>query len=62
MKFMINGAVTLGTMDGANVEIFDVVGKDNIVIFGLTAEEVEKIKKDGYNPLVYYNNNCMLKI
>lgn len=61
MKFMINGAVTLGTMDGANVEIFDVVGKNNIVIFGLTAEEVEKIKKDGYNPLVYYNNNCMLK-
>ena len=42
MKFMMNGAVTLGTMDGANCEIFDCVGKDNIYIFGLTAEEVER--------------------
>jgi starch phosphorylase len=42
MKFMMNGAVTIGTMDGANVEIFQAVGKDNIYIFGLSAEEVER--------------------
>lgn len=56
MKLMINGAVTLGTMDGANVEIFDAVGDDNIFIFGMSTPEVEEMKRRGYNPQNYYNN------
>lgn len=58
MKLMINGAVTLGTMDGANVEIHQAVGKDNILIFGMNAKEVEELKKAGYSPMNYYNNNA----
>lgn len=54
------GALTLGTLDGANVEILDEVGKDNIIIFGLTAEEVAGLKPH-YNPRDYCNNNPMLK-
>ena len=50
MKFMVNGAVTLGTLDGANVEIRDAVGDENMLLFGMTAEEVEKLKKTGYTP------------
>ncbi len=61
MKMMINGAVTLGTMDGANVEIYEAVGKENIVIFGMTEQEVDEINKHGYNPLIYYNNNSTLR-
>ena len=61
MKMMINGAVTLGTMDGANVEIYEAVGKDNIVIFGMTQQEVDEMNKHGYNPLIYYNNNSNLR-
>ncbi len=61
MKLMLNGAVTLGTMDGANVEIYDAVGEDNIFIFGLTAPEVEQLKRDGYDPMQFLNNNGTLK-
>lgn len=61
MKLMLNGAVTLGTMDGANVEIFDAVGEDNIFIFGMTTPEVEQLKRDGYNPKKYLENNEVLK-
>ena len=50
MKFMFNGAVTLGTMDGANVEIHNLVGEDNIKIFGLREDEVLRIRQEGYNP------------
>jgi len=58
MKLMMNGAVTLGTMDGANVEIYDAVGDDNILIFGMTASEVDELKKrDSYNPQSLYNSN-----
>ena len=61
MKFMINGAVTIGTLDGANVEICEEVGKDNIFIFGHTAEEVDELWKKGYSSAVYYNRNDSLK-
>lgn len=57
MKFMINGAVTLGTLDGANVEIHESVGDDNIILFGMTTSEVNALKHRGYNPKEYYNNS-----
>ncbi|MBQ8197686.1 MAG: glycogen/starch/alpha-glucan phosphorylase [Clostridia bacterium] len=60
MKFMINGALTIGTLDGANVEMQEVCGKDNIFIFGLTAREVEKLWAHGYNASSYYTNNRKL--
>ena len=61
MKFMMNGAVTLGTEDGANVEIHSAVGDDNILIFGMRTPEVLRIQKTGYNPMEYYNNNATLR-
>lgn len=60
MKLMINGAITIGTMDGANVEIYDAVGPENILIFGMSTPEVNELKKSGYNPQNYYNNNSEL--
>lgn len=61
MKLMLNGAVTLGTMDGANVEIHNAVGQDNIFIFGLSSEEVEELFKNDYRAIDYYNNNQDIK-
>ena len=56
MKFMINGAVTLGTLDGANVEIHEAVGDDNMILFGMTTPEVNDLKSSGYQPMNYFNN------
>ncbi len=61
MKFMINGAITLGTLDGANVEILEAVGNDNAIIFGMTTPEVNQLKKQGYYPSVPYNNNPIIR-
>lgn len=57
MKFMINGAITLGTYDGANVEIHGLVGDDHSVIFGLRVEDIEKLRAEGYNAWKYYNED-----
>ncbi|MBE5757897.1 MAG: glycogen/starch/alpha-glucan phosphorylase [Clostridiales bacterium] len=61
MKFMINGALTLGTFDGANVEMCECVGRDNIFIFGLSSEEVDNSWRVGYNPKDIYNSNEKVK-
>ena len=61
MKFMINGALTIGTMDGANVEIHQCVGDENIFLFGLLADQVADLWKNGYNPTHYYQTNPSIK-
>ncbi len=61
MKFMINGALTIGTMDGANVEMHNAVGSDNIFIFGLRANEVDEMWTKGYNASLYYNQDERLR-
>lgn len=60
MKLMINGAVTLGTLDGANVEIFEQVGEENIFLFGLKADETEAFRQNGYNPAEIIKQNTIL--
>jgi len=61
MKFALNGSLTIGTLDGANIEIREAVGADNFFLFGLTAQEVYDLKSRGYNPMDYYHSNAQLK-
>jgi starch phosphorylase len=61
MKFMLNGALTIGTLDGANVEIREEAGVDNFFLFGLTAEEVERVKREGYRPADFVEGNAELR-
>ncbi len=61
MKFMMNGAVAIGTLDGANIEIRDAVGQENFFLFGLTAPEIALMKQKGYRPREYYERNPLLR-
>jgi starch phosphorylase len=61
MKFALNGAITIGTLDGANIEIRERVGPENFCLFGLTSEEVFALQQQGYSPLDYYNGNPELR-
>jgi starch phosphorylase len=61
MKFMMNGALTIGTLDGANVEMRDAVGPENFFLFGLTAEEAARRKREGYDPMALYRDNAELR-
>ena len=61
MKFMMNGAIAIGTLDGANIEIRQEAGEDNFFLFGLTAPEIEDLQRSGYNPRSYYEKSPALK-
>ena len=61
MKFMLGGGLTLGTLDGANIEIFNQVGAENMFIFGMNAHEVNRLRASGYNPYDYYMGNAQLR-
>jgi glycogen phosphorylase len=61
MKFALNGALTIGTMDGANIEMCEEIGEENMFIFGLRAHEIDELRGRGYNPWDYYNRSPLLK-
>ncbi len=61
MKFMMNGALTVGTLDGANVEMYDLLGDENMFLFGLQAQEVEQLRQEGYVPQRIYSQNETLR-
>jgi starch phosphorylase len=61
MKFSMNGALTIGTLDGANIEIREEVGAENFFLFGLNAEQVKNIKTRGYNPREHYDSDAQLR-
>jgi len=61
MKVSLNGALTIGTLDGANIEIMEAVGRDNIFIFGLTADQVSELRRGDYHPMNYYDADAELR-
>jgi starch phosphorylase len=61
MKFALNGALTIGTLDGANVEMREYIEDENMYIFGLKVDDIERMRNEGYNSLTYYNGNGELK-